>query len=401
MKLEDKIKQVIENHQEAYHDAAWESMQSRLDQHFPIQGKKFPWKITGIAAGLITCVAFTAYFWNNSNTTKNNHPTKQVTENIHTVNSRSVNDVQIVEKESVVSNLKKVDGIEINEKINSLKEEKKEVIQYSIPASVSNFRQNDEQKPNQRLIHLPQIADLCSGDKVKIANSNTESVVIKSTSGKEYVIEPNATMNLGQLPEGAYQIGSRQDASSSTFEVKSVPHSDFVDSESHFNEKELPTISLKALSSGVDYEWSVNKQLVRASSKEVDIHFFKKGIYSVTLTTTFANGCKSTETKQIKVQDEYNLLAVTAFEPGSSDKSRATFIPYALTKRDVRFTFVVFDLNGKEVYRTKDANQPWNGVNASTGEEYSSGMFVWQVVLENPEEGEQNSYRGMITIVSK
>ena len=163
-------------------------------------------------------------------------------------------------------------------------------------------------------------------------------------------------------------------------------------------ENGIPTIHLKATTLASNYEWNFEKQKHTSTSKETEVHYFKKGIYSVKLSTTNSNGQVISETKKITVNEDYNLLAVDAFSPTENNVKTNTFIPFALTVRNVRFTMTIIDSkNGGIVFQTSDANQPWDGIDKRTGLLVNaSESFIWKVSLENPEPGESSIYKGVV-----
>jgi hypothetical protein len=98
------------------------------------------------------------------------------------------------------------------------------------------------------------------------------------------------------------------------------------------------------------------------------------------------------------VSEDYNLLAVNAFEPLSQDARKSTFIPYALTQRNTPFRMVILDPNdGGIVYETSDALLPWDGIDKRSGKLADTNKaYVWKVNLLKPEPGEKSDYLGTV-----
>jgi hypothetical protein len=258
-------------------------------------------------------------------------------------------------------------------------------------------------KPVSTKFHIPTIQDICLNEKIKIENTNNENLIIIAPNKKQTIIESNKVLNFIPTVEGEYQIAHLMNEKlivETDFNVKANQTPEFIiDNENSFNEKELPTVVLKSTSFGNDYNWMIDGKPLNSNSKEIEAHLYKKGNYTATLIMTHQNGCKSKESKSIRIVKDYNLLAVDAFEPMSSNSKLNNFIPFALTKRDVRFTMIIFDVNGNEVYKTSDANEPWNGIDSRSNEAAKSGsIYVWKVMLENPEEGEKGQYGGSVII---
>jgi hypothetical protein len=161
--------------------------------------------------------------------------------------------------------------------------------------------------------------------------------------------------------------------------------------------KGIPTIKASTnVESGLT--WMVNNKTINSSASEIDITPFKAGSYTVSV-GAHDNGCKTENSQAIQISEDYNLLAVNAFEPTSFEPKRQAFIPFALTQRDVKFTMIILDpRDGGLVYKTSDASLPWNGTDMRSGQMVNSGQdFIWKVQLVNPLPGESSEYKGIIT----
>jgi gliding motility-associated-like protein len=136
---------------------------------------------------------------------------------------------------------------------------------------------------------------------------------------------------------------------------------------------------------------------LKASTRpEFTYSFKRKGDFVVKLTTTAENGCSNTDTKVIKVEKDYNLLAPTVFSP-NDDYLNDNFIPKALPLIDLPFTMVIYDRQGNLVYQTTDANQPWDGLYTKDGIPAPNGIYVWAVQLTN-ESGEIEIFQDQVII---
>ena len=101
--------------------------------------------------------------------------------------------------------------------------------------------------------------------------------------------------------------------------------------------------------------------------------------------------------KQIyAIEKDYNLLAPTAFSP-NEDNLNDFFIPKALPVLNLPFTMTIYDRQGKMVYQTSDANQPWNGLCTKDQVPAPDGVYIWVVQLTT-ESGEVELYQDQVTI---
>ena len=95
---------------------------------------------------------------------------------------------------------------------------------------------------------------------------------------------------------------------------------------------------------------------------------------------------------------DYNLLAPSAINLSDESGKNNTFMPYALTVRNTRFTLTILDpVSGETIFQTIDPSQPWDGTDKRTGNIVAGSNFIWNVVIANPQPGENANYKGVIT----
>jgi hypothetical protein len=158
-----------------------------------------------------------------------------------------------------------------------------------------------------------------------------------------------------------------------------------------------PRIHISAETMASDLNWNVNGTVINRKNKSFDLLAFKGQTYTITAEGQL-DGCKTTEKINITANEDYNLLAVNAFNPQSRDERNATFMPYALTIRDVRFDLVVLDPdNGAVVFKSSDAQNAWDGIDQRTGQMVPANKaYIWKVVLQESLPGEKSTYTGTI-----
>ncbi|MCE2742854.1 MAG: hypothetical protein LW701_04710 [Fluviicola sp.] len=412
MNLENNIKQSLENFEMPYDHKAWEALSHKLDEKMSVEisnSRKFNYKYI-VAAGITSVIAISLFLLNSTNPTNSN--AKVVSQNGNSIRMQTKNTYQkeqIKEMETIQN--QSTDNVSKSAQNTKVQAEKSEAQIINQEKSFQNLglisktgmSNTSTSKPVLTKFNMPAIQDVCLNDKVKIENSNNENLIIISPNNKQTIVEPNKVFNYIPSIDGEYQLAHIVNDKlivESDFNVKSNQTAEFIiDNENSYNDEELPTVVLKSNSTGNDYTWMIDGKVLNSNSKETEAHLYKKGSYTATLIVTHNNGCKSKESKTIRIAKDYNLLAVDAFEPLSSNSKINTFIPFALTRRDVRFTMIIFDMNGNEVFKTNDSNQPWNGVDPKSNETAKSGsMYVWKVILENPEEGEKGQYGGSVIV---
>jgi cytoskeletal protein RodZ len=162
-------------------------------------------------------------------------------------------------------------------------------------------------------------------------------------------------------------------------------------------EEGTPRIHINAENTGADITWSANGTLMNQTNRGADLLAFQGQTYTITAVAQL-DGCQSTEKIKVTANDDYNLLAVNAFNPASRDERNATFMPYALTIREVRFELLIIDPdNGGLVFKTTDAQNPWTGIDQRNGQLVGAQKaFIWKVTLQQVLPNEKTTYSGTI-----
>ncbi|NRA12124.1 MAG: hypothetical protein HRT57_09245, partial [Crocinitomicaceae bacterium] len=253
---------------------------------------------------------------------------------------------------------------------------------------------------------LPVVNNVCQGTSIKITNANEYPMSIVYPNGSIWSARGESETTLTTAISGTYIIGYMKDGQlqeEGSFNVDIAPTSDFDFVNLHDILLDgLPTTEVSTSSPGIKHEWKYGNQT--SSGSQAAAHFFKKGNYDIELTVTGSNGCKSSITKVVNIKDNYNLLAVNAFDPRSLDARNNTFIPRALVERnDVNFSMIIVNhTDGHIMYETSDASQGWDGIDRATGEQLGyQKTFIWKVSIENPELGESSVYGSSAIILPR
>jgi len=141
--------------------------------------------------------------------------------------------------------------------------------------------------------------------------------------------------------------------------------------------------------------WEI-ENLKSSNLENIEYSFKHKGRFTVKLTATNENGCSTTCSKTITIEQDYNLLAPTAFSP-NGDNLNDYFMPKALPLIELPFTLTIYDRQGKLMYQTTDSSQPWDGINTQDGIPAENGIYVWVCQLTK-ENGETEVYQSQIVI---
>jgi hypothetical protein len=401
MKDFDKIlKESLENHELPYNASAWESLSSKLDANNlvkPTHSSKF-WIASAVvvSSAAILTLFFVLNTQEKKELAKNEIPAsktelkkeeekqnKEVSEKISTPeNASSISSEKNINSNKKISVENLPNTIEIEPKIESNTENKK----------------TGENKITPTPIVFPDFkSTYCLGSSVQISNQNDVEMYVL-LNGKILTSVNKKSSKAIQIKEaGNYSLAAKEE-SSKAFYVPENASVDFTYDELLYD-RGLPFNHVKALTNAKQLEWKNAQQKVLSRESEFDIHLYKKGSHPLTLQVTDEYGCKHETTKSIRVEVDYNLLAVTGIDPLHPDARRKTFIPYALIERSstLRFEMRIVDRNRRLIYSTKDANRPWDGFDPFTNDILEKGVpYFWEVILENPEPGEKNAYSGII-----
>ncbi len=428
-KIEHKLKDLLQNQELPYNTAAWDSMKQALDAKMPVTQPMnwYKWLLGGAA---ITVIAVSSYFFiqkdksiprQTATTTKIEKPTqpaKQEKVNTSQNTSENSNLSPVTSKSTVKSDLSQTDSKLIAStnddvtKMTSILEQNivvEEVVmdQTDLEPSSEKKEITDVISPNQKEelttnSTLITAVNMCLGERQLLENKNDFAVSVFKQNSNQLIatIEAKKSMSFEAKEQGTYLLVEKNKPvieGANSFEVKNSPKPTLeIESEIRY-EKGVPTLKASTDASN-SVQWTVNNLELNSTKSEIDFNPFKAGNYIVSL-KTLNEGCIVSQTSKVNIDEDYNLLAVNAFNPNSFEPRNQTFIPFALTQRDVKFTLLILDpKDGGVMYQTEDASQPWNGIDKRTGQlSPSNQAYIWKVRISNPLPGESPEYKGTIT----
>lgn len=433
--FEEKMKEGLNANEYAYNPAAWSEMSKRLDKGTKGGAKKWYYAAAVIGAAAVT----TALLWNtnsNNEAAAKQNPTSENGKNVVSEaqnanntstktssasspnakgNSVASNAIQDQSSSNGAANANDVinqssSGNQGSNTTNSQQETLSntfELIQNhggnsnsSLAGPTDVTSNNSSTTTAWRFIApaLPQA--LCEGSTIQIKNDNAYPLVIMYPNGLNWMGNENQVTSLNPSIAGVYKMGyfrNNKFREKGTFTVHEKPTADidFVDlSQKYLNG--LPTVEVRSTSPATNYHWEYENGVIEGAT--AGLHFYDAGLHLVKLTVTNENGCSASIEKPVNVTEDYNLMAVNAFYPTGSDRSTNTFMPYALTERNVNFKLIIVDPNdGHTLYETSDATEGWNGIDQLTGSLVPlEKSYIWKVTILNPAHGEDNVYAGTI-----
>ena len=442
--IEQNFKDSLGNYELPYNAEAWSSLSSKLDVEMPVsQGtapaaSKLKWFIASSSVIILSIATYFLIFHDRTGTgtesnTENNPITNNETSFEKASNERSNSKSEDTPEDIKVANSNSSGSVEsesnsADSQVNNktVRSEEKEYVNANDVAnensnSNENIIVNDNDGKNESIetdnnkgselnntsgggLSIPFVEDVCEGASFKINNTN-EVPLLVSGSGVQITLPANTIKTISIEKEGNYilrTLNGHLTEDALTFRVKRAPIVDFtIDRDTKFDNG-LPTTIVNTDVIGERFEWRFNKQ--RVTGRSAAAHFYAKGDQDIELTVTANNGCTTTAIKSLYIDKKYNLMAENAFVPTDNDPRNSTFMPYALTVRDVNFTLIVLDpTDGHMVYKTSDSSKGWDGTDMKTGRPVAyERSYIWKVVILNTEPNEQNEYGGnIIPIQSK
>lgn len=422
--IEELIKKALEGQELPYDKGAWESFQKKMDSKN--QSKSYKWWIAS-AASVITVIT-TIALWNNSEnkiiltskSTKSNNqtdsPQNKVTTSNKNSNTSNSTGESINKKQGIISE-KEITLVENSSFSNNAIDESAIVFGFQKIKS-QELIQSKQELSKEDITQLPQVNGLnepnfptfgnkCKGEKINIENSNIYSIILKSPSGIENEVEINSKEEISLKETGLYQVGFYDPKlhgnfrETSNFKVFNYPAISLNIDDALTYENGLPIIKAEANTNEDNVIWKVENHDKNANSfrsKSTDFTFFTKGTFDIAVKVSNEFGCESKDSKSVTINEDYNLLAVNAFNPNSSDSRKNMFIPFALTVRNTPFKMVILDPdNGGVIFETNDATNAWDGIDRRNGKMVNPNKaFIWKVSLYKPEPNEKAEYRGTI-----
>lgn len=406
------IKSKLEEQEAPYDPKAWEQLSRRLDHTMPVKGKFTKWIWSTATTIAVLGVAGLIYLNSENHSAHTPSSQDQTQEVVPAVTSSDHSHQENSPQGNVLSDqsAKNLQEKTAERKIYSTAQKNPGFPQAVVSKTVTtNTPTNSIVSPKEdrtvdtrkeeKLIFPSLQATYCMNDIIEIKNDNNRRIII-SNGENVRTIQPGEVLALKAKESGNYYL-SAGDTKEYLFNILPVTAPDFANDSEMLFDKGLPVNNLKTSSEGKNYQWISNGKVV-STEKEAEMHFYTKGIHSVTLKIENNNGCWSEITKNISVESDYNLLAVTGFNPESSDSRNNTFLPFALleSERNVPFKMEIIDpRTGEVIFETQSASQPWTGVNSKTNQMTPpNSTYIWRVILKEKAKGElKNIYQGTIT----
>ena len=407
-KINEIFKSALEGHEMPYNANAWKAFESNLDgKQVPKKSNLWKW-LTGAAALVAIIGGFLAIEPSQqANSGEKNSPellsNNKKTEIISTEVKAAQIKEKLVKKETKnksLLNLLQEEIPTIASVIINLNEEgtlKTNLVNNELETNASD---NDYNLVDQQVFY-PEIDINCVNEEQWIENKNSFNLMLQTPTGEEIVLLANQKTLITAKSKGTYKIGwyiepNNFNVYKSKF-INDVPALDVLTEELNYDNG-LPTLPVKFRTNEDEVVTQYDNRSITSNSSEQNVYLFEKGDIQIRFTASNTHSCKTTVVKEISVNENYNLLAVNAFDPYSSDNRKNSFMPFALTKRTSPFVLVIIDpADGGVVFQSNDASNSWDGYDKRNGKMVAQNKaFIWKVSLQNPEKKEKSDYKGTI-----
>ena len=415
--IDELIKSALEGHEMPYDNNAWNSFEKKLNKpNAPIKPFKFWFFGTSIIA--VITISSLLYF-SSIQEEKSDKPVEKKTEVIEKSNSQSTTSKKTKSEKTKGILDEKISSNELEAKEDDKKETKtnlilQEVNEVLVKEITKDLKLDEElttpKKENSVITKnvtepdVPSFSNKCLGENLKVINKNDEGMTLIFPSGKKVSVAESETENIKLSEEGKYELlvnSKQKETYNSFFSVFENPKASLLVEDELNYETGLPIIRGEVQTFEETIKWKVDKVVSANSSKAktAAFYFFEKGQFELEVIVTNDKGCSSIERKTIIISEDYNLLAVNAFNPLSDDRRKNTFMPYALTKRNSAFSLIIIDTDdGGIIFESSDASNPWDGIDKRNGQLVNKNKaLIWKVTLSSPEKNEKSVYKGTIT----
>ena len=415
--IDELIKSALEGHEMPYDNNAWNSFEKKLNKpNAPFKSFKFWFFGTSIIAFItISSLLYFSY----KKEEKSDKPVEQKSDVIEKSNSQSTTSKKTnseiktgIQDEKISSNeLEAKEDVKKETKTNLILPELNEVLVKEITKDLKIDEEITTPKKENSVItkkvtepDVPSFSNKCLGDYLKVINKNDEGMTLIFPSGKKVSVAGSATENIKLSEEGKYELlvnSKQKETYNSFFSVYENPRATLLVEDELNYETGLPIIRGEVQTFEESIKWKIDKVVSASSSnkaKTAAFYFFKKGQFELEVIVSNEKGCSSIERKTISISEDYNLLAVNAFDPLSGDSRKNTFMPYALKERNSKFSLIIIDPdNGGIVFESSDYSKPWEGIDKRNGKLVDeSKVYIWKVTLASPEKNEKAVYKGTI-----
>lgn len=409
MKFEDLIKQKVAKHEEVYDPKAWETLSSKLDATSVVTKSTSSLKWVISAASVIAVALVSVLFYSKEPAKKHVEKENVVTADKNTPKTEQETTTKAEEKATTENSVETKITIQSPNSPTANNVKIKTVYQPTVKSSdaekhdislIESTFEHAKEPAIKPVVALNWDNIVCQNTNKILGNPTATTLLIVGKT-KTYRLEKGQTIHADDMLAGTYEVRLPNFEKVHTLEIVGIDAIDFIE-DAIVYDKGLPTIPVRATNANLSaLTWKFNEKPI-SDKKEVMIPAFNKGIAKVEL-EGMQNGCAVKASYNVTVKEDYNLLAVNAFNIDSRDERNKTFLPYALYERNDAFDMQIIDpKTGEVIFKTNSIENPWNGIDSRTGELVpANSRYIWTVKLAKTANFEPKGvYQGVIVRVT-
>jgi hypothetical protein len=410
--IEDLFKESLREHSFPYDEKAWVSLEKRLPQSTISYAKWLKW---GVGAAILVSGITVATLMSTSEESKTVAQQKTSINKQPATEQKSKQNTERNSKNAISSTDNKPEISSGTKNIEAESTKKTTATNYSATVETNHiesannhvlptewkqdYKSKEDLPVNPMDLTFPEIPEKCTGESITLNNKNNRTIYLKEPNGIFIAIEPSERIKFYLKEPGQYGfVSDIKGKIQQSFHVRSGESFELIlDRELNY-ENGLPTIKASTDTKESNVQWIVNGRFQDLKGKQVQLNMFDKGRFEVVAKVQSNDGCIAEKSTNVLVKEDYNLLAVNAFDPYSSNVLNRGFLPYALKVRQTPFKMTIMDPESSAVvFETSDFTQEWDGIDKRNGKMVPANKsYIWKVVLIQPEKGEKNTYTGTI-----
>ena len=122
------------------------------------------------------------------------------------------------------------------------------------------------------------------------------------------------------------------------------------------------------------------------------------GEFVITLNVETDHGCKATTQGKVLIENPYEFFVPNAFNPSSSNIESNNFKPKGIGIDPSKYSMIIYDRWGKEIFSTTDFTEGWNGKFKNVGDIMPAGVYVY-IIRFTKILGSEKQFSGHVTLL--
>ena len=121
------------------------------------------------------------------------------------------------------------------------------------------------------------------------------------------------------------------------------------------------------------------------------------GTYHVTLYASSLHGCMDSTTNPVVIRDVISCYVPNSFTPNKNDRNE-TFNIYSYGVSADNFELLIFNRWGKQIFKTNDLHEGWNGAINNVGDVVETAVYVYHLNYKELS-GKKRSLVGLVSLI--